>query len=203
MDRKRIGVLFGGVSPEHEVSVISGHQVMAALDTQRYDPVAVYLGKDGAWFSGPAAMELGAYSDLPRLRSRAVQVSIDPVGYGRLVLVPRDRMGWFRKTPDPIVLDVVLPAFHGGAGEDGGIQGLCEVFNVPYAGSGVVGSALGMDKVLSKVVSEARGVPVVPYVALAEHEWADREGEWLDRIVAELGLPAMVKPASRSRSRVS
>ncbi len=195
MNRKRVGVLFGGASPEHEVSVISAHQVMAAMDRDRYEPVGVYVGKDGRWFVGGGTMHLPAYSDLDSLRAGATEVTVGPSGPGRMALVPRSSSRWpaFRKKS--VTIDVVFPAFHGGAGESGGIQGLCEMFDVPYVGSGSLGSALGMDKVMSKIVSRAAGIPVVDYLGIAESEWSDREDECLDRVELEIGLPAMVKPA--------
>jgi D-alanine-D-alanine ligase len=183
------------VSPEHEVSVISAHQAIAAMDRRRFEPVGVYVGKDGAWFTGSVVLELDAYSDLDDLRARATRVHLDPAGGGRLALVPVRKAGWFTKPGPSILIDVVLPAFHGGSGEDGGVQGLCEMFGVPYAGSGVPGSSLGMDKVLSKVLSRAAGIPVVDFIGLREDEWTENEEACLDRIVQDIGVPAMIKPA--------
>ncbi len=194
-NRKRVGVFFGGMSPEHEVSVISAHQVMAAMDRDRYEPVAVYVGKDGRWFTGGKTMDLSAFSDVDALRSGAIEVVVGTAGHGRIELVPRKSKRWFSSKHSSVTLDVVFPAFHGGPGESGGIQGLCELFNVPCTGSGVLGSAVGMDKMVSKVVSAAAGIPVVDYVGLVESDWTDREEEWLDTVEAEIGLPVMVKPA--------
>jgi D-alanine-D-alanine ligase len=194
-NRIRVGVFFGGKSPEHEVSVISAHQVIAAMDRDRYEPFAVYVGKDGRWFTGGQTMDLSAFTDLDAVRSGAVEVVVGTAGHGRIELVPREPKRWLSSSRPPVTLDVVFPAFHGGPGESGGIQGLCEMFDVPCAGTGVLGSALGMDKLVSKALSEAAEIPVVEYVGLNESDWADSEDECLDTIEAELGLPVMVKPA--------
>ncbi len=200
MDQKRVAVMFGGVSPEHEVSVITAHQVIAAMDRRRFEPVGVYVGKDGRWFCGPATLELEAFTDLEKLRSSTHEVVPGPGSQGRLELVARAARKRFSKPPPPVTVDVVFPAFHGGAGESGGIQGLCEMLNVPFVGSGVMGSAVGMDKVMSKSVSASAGIPILDYVAFTEDEWADREEENLDRIESTIGYPAMVKPAALGSS---
>lgn len=193
-DRLNVGVAFGGVAPEHEVSIISSMQALHALDRHRYRPVPIYVAKDGTWYTGEVLFDLEAYKDLDRLRNAAVPVRIAPGAHGRLELVgSAGRWPWDR--PARYAVDVVLPGFHGGAGEDGSLQGLCETMGVPYTGSGVLGSALGMDKVLSKVVCRAAGVPVVDFVWFREADWADREEAWLDRVEEELGLPVVVKPA--------
>ncbi|MBT8400519.1 MAG: D-alanine--D-alanine ligase [Rhodothermia bacterium] len=194
-NRKTVAVAFGGVSPEHEVSVISAHQVLAAMDRDRYNPVPLYVGKDGRWFTGAALLDLDAYKDLAALREKASPVSFAPGAFGRLRLMPQGPGGWFRMKADPITVDILFLAFHGGSGEDGGVQGLCQSMGVAYTGSGVLASAIGMDKVVSKQLCEAAGVPVVEYVSIYEWEWAGSEEQYLDRIESEIGYPAIVKPA--------
>lgn len=190
-----VAVCFGGVSPEHEVSVISAHQVLAAMDRSHYQPVPVYVGKDGRWFTGDVLLDLDAYSDLASLREKASPVSLAPGVFGRLKLQPDVRRGLFRKEPASISVDIVFLAFHGGSGEDGGVQGLCESMGVAYTGSGVLASAIGMDKVVSKQLCEAAGVPVVEYVSFYEWEWAGSEEQQLDRVESEIGYPVIIKPA--------
>jgi D-alanine-D-alanine ligase len=101
----------------------------------------------------------------------------------------------FARPPRQVRVDVVLPGLHGGAGENGGVQGLCETFNVPYTGSSIFGSAAGMDKVLSKRLCRDAGIPVVDFVAFHEDDWAHREEAGLDRCEDEIGYPVIVKPA--------
>ena len=193
--RLRVGVVFGGVSPEHEVSVITGLQAAAALDRTRYEIVPLYIAKDGSWYTGPVLLELEAYQDLDALRRAAIPVRFDPAVHGRMLLVEATPRRWPWRRLRRYLVDVVLLALHGGEGENGGVQGLCETLNVPYTGSGVLGSALGMDKVLSKLLCREQGIPVVDFLWFREADWAGREEEWLDRLEAELGFPMVVKPA--------
>lgn len=190
-----VGMVFGGVSPEHEVSVISCLQAAAALDRTRYTPLPIYIAKDGIWYTGPHLFSLEAYQDLDRLRDRARRVYLDPGAFGTLDLVEAGRGGLFAPKPQRHRVDVLFLGLHGGDGENGSLQGLCETLNVPYTGSGVFGSAVGMDKVLSKMLCRDQGVPIVPFVAFRENAWAHDEERWLDHIEEALGYPVVVKPA--------
>ncbi len=190
-----VGVVFGGVSPEHEVSVISSLQAIHALDRNRYDPVPIYIAKDGTWYTGPSLLDIDAYEDLDRVRRGAIPVRVDAGSLGTLLLIEKKTGGWMSSKPREFSVDVVFLGLHGGSGEDGGLQGLCETFNVPYTGSTILGSAVGMDKILSKIVCRDQGIPIVDFVALRESEWAHHEDEWLDRIEERLGYPVVVKPA--------
>ena len=190
-----VGVVFGGVSPEHEVSVITSLQAAAAMDRAAYRPVPVYVSKAGRWYTGPGLLDIDRYRDLDALVASATEVSLQrrPVGTGAR-LVGTEAPGLFKK-PLAVDVDVLFIGMHGGAGESGAVQGFCETLGVPYTGSGVFGSAMGMDKALGKVVCRDQGIPVVPWVAFRETDWAGAEAEWLARIEDEIGLPAIVKPA--------
>ena len=191
-----IGVAFGGVAPEHEVSVISGLQAAAALDRARYRPVPLYVAKDGTWYTGDRLLDPEAYQDLGRLRAEAVPVVLDPAAApGTLNLVEAGKRGFFAGPPRRFRIDVMFLGFHGGEGENGGIQGLCETFNVPFTGSGVFGSALGMDKVLSKMLCRDQDIPIVDFEWFRESQWADHEEAWLDQVEEQLGYPVIIKPA--------
>lgn len=190
-----VGLFFGGVSPEHEVSVISTLQAAHALRASgRHTLVPVYVGKDGRWFTGEALLDPAHFTDLDALLGRARRVTLEPAGTGVLHLVEAGTGGLYAR-PARHRLDVAFLGFHGGSGENGAFQGLFETFGVPYTGSGVFGSALGMDKVLSKIVCRDQGIPVVDWFALRERDWAGHEDDHLDRIEAALGLPVVVKPA--------
>lgn len=193
--KQNIGVVFGGVSPEHEVSIISSMQAIAGLDRSRYEPVPIYIGKDGRWFTGDILLDIDAYRDLDSLRERAVPVRVDGGPFGSIVLIEKRDGGLFSRKPKQFRVDVVFLGLHGGTGEDGGLQGLCETFNVPYTGSTILGSAVGMDKVVSKMICRDQGIPIVDFVAFRESQWAGREDMWLDRCEADLGYPVVVKPA--------
>ncbi|PEN08681.1 D-alanine--D-alanine ligase [Longimonas halophila] len=193
-----VGVVLGGVAPEHEVSIISALQAAAALDRERYTPVPLYIAKDGTWYTGDALLEVDTYRDLDALRDAATPVALHPGGYGTLRVVevpPESRWERLRRPPLRRDIDVMLLGLHGGPGEDGSVQGLCEAMGVPYTGSGVLGSAVGMDKGLSKQLCQQAGIPVVDFVTLRDNDWAGREDEQLTRCLDTLGLPLIVKPA--------
>ncbi len=194
----QVGVVLGGVAPEHEVSVITALQAAAALDRDRYTPVPIYVAKDGTWYTGDVLLEVEAYRDLDALREDALPVALAPTPYGHLELLEDREPGILKRLQRPALrrrIDVMLLGLHGGPGENGGVQGLCETFNVPYTSAGVFGSALGMDKVMSKRVCRQAGIPVVDFVALREGEWAGREAAALDECEATLDYPLVVKPA--------
>lgn len=195
MKRLNVGVVLGGVSPEHEVSVISALQAAHALDQTKYKPIPIYIAKDGTWYTGDHLMDTERYADLDVLRAEAQAVTLDPRVYGKLLLQVDQKPSLWAKAPEPIRIDVVLLGLHGGAGENGSLQGLCEAFNVPYTGSAVFGSALGIDKILSKLICRDQAIPIVDFVAFRESEWANHEEEGLDRCEAEIGYPVIIKPA--------
>lgn len=192
MQRKRIGVFFGGQSPEHEVSVITGLQVVAALDTAQFEVTPVYVTKDGHWFIGSHLGDITRYADIGALLSKAREVAL-ATGPGRtLALV--ERKSSFIGSAKEILLDVAFLAFHGGAGENGAVQGLCETLNVPFTGSGIAASAMGMDKVVSKKMCQMVGVPIVDWLEIWEYEWRGKEAAKLEEIESQIGFPAIVKP---------
>ncbi len=190
-----VGVVFGGVSPEHEVSIISSLQAAAALDKTRYRAIPIYIAKDGTWYTGEGLLDVKAYQDLDALRRNAVRVTIDPGSFGTIDLVDSRSRSTFFGSAQRYQIDVMFLGLHGGEGENGSLQGLCETFNVPYTGSSVMGSAIGMDKVLSKMLCRDQGIPVVRFVSFRELEWAYHEEKWLDQCERELGYPVVVKPS--------
>lgn len=191
-----VAVLLGGTSPEHEVSVISGMQAVAAFDNHKYNAFPVYIAKDGTWYIGQVLTDLDSYKDLRKLTASATPVMPARAGNGKLRLVADRQSRWnlFRKQDD-VLVDVVFIGLHGGEGEDGSVQGMLDSFNVPYTGSGVYASALGMDKVATKQICRTEDIPVVDYQEIYESEWLDHEEQWLDNISQTPGLPAVVKPA--------
>jgi D-alanine-D-alanine ligase len=189
MQRLRVGVIFGGRSVEHDVSIVTAHQVMAALSS-RHEVVPIYVTKEGRWLTGPGLNDLAVYRS--RTWDEAGEAAhIPPVhGAGGLV-VPGGRLRGGRT----IELDVVVPAIHGTYGEDGTLQGLLELAGLPYTGSGVGGSAVGMDKVAMKRAFRAAGLPVVRDVVIDVGMLDDDPDGIYGRVEGELGYPAFVKPA--------
>ncbi len=193
--RTTIGVFFGGRSVEHEISVISALQAIAALDEERYRAVPVYITKQGRWLTGKALLDPAAYRDMKALERHATEVYMKPL-LGDHRLLRRGCLG--ERTVAK--LDVALPVLHGTNGEDGTFQGFLELTGIPYVGCGVLSSALGMDKIAAKMVLRSGGLPVIDYVWFTDREWSTRRDELIARIEAEIGYPAIVKPANLGSS---
>lgn len=187
MARLAVGVVFGGRSVEHDVSIVTAHQVMA-IARERHDVVPIYVARDGRWFSSPALDDLEVYKS-GRYAEVGDEVALALDGSG--LQAPGGRL----KGPRRIPLDVAIPAIHGTYGEDGTLQGLLEMAGIPYAGSGVLASAIGMNKVEMKTVFAAAGLPVVPHEVVAVAELEANEDAVLDRVEASIGYPAFVKPS--------
>jgi D-alanine-D-alanine ligase len=210
--RLRVGVLYGGRSGEHEVSLASAAAIFANLDRTRYEPVAIRIDKEGRWAIAdrpPTAVSAAEVIEQARLEAAR------PVRGGRevhLVARPSEEtiLSIDRRTADVrdqghavvtgLNLDAIFPILHGPYGEDGTIQGLLELANVPYVGAGVLASAVGMDKALMKLVFAATGLPVCPYRVVLRHDW-QRNREAIARdLEAALGFPMFVKPANLGSS---
>jgi len=198
MSSKTILLAFGGASPEHEVSVLTAMQVAAALQERNHTVQPLYISKSGQWYTGPKFIDLKSYQDIPKLLQTGTRCTFAQEDSGRVVLMETSSKGLFSKSRS-YTFDVVIPAFHGSDGENGSFQGLCEQFNVPYAGSGVTGSAIGMDKLTAKALCRAAGYPVVDDVGFNEPEWVSQKEMLLDQIDA-LGYPVFVKPVTLGSS---
>ena len=194
-ERVRVGLLFGGASVEHEVSVVSARGVAFALDPERFETVPLGICRNGRWLA-PAESARVLLSDVKR---------VEPVeGAGSRLVVDPGFGGLLRLTSgaeaQPVPLDVVFSVVHGWGGEDGRIQGLLELAGIPCVGAGVLGSAVGMDKQVAKALFDERGLPVGPWRSVRRSEWLrDRPGAEA-RVVAALGLPLFVKPANGGSS---
>ncbi len=188
MGKLSVGVVFGGRSVEHDVSVVTAHQAMAVLG-ESHDVVPIYVTRDGRWLTSPALNDLAVYEG-GRAAAVGEEVSLPLDGSGALQ-VPGGRL----KGPRRVPLDVALPCLHGTFGEDGTLQGLLEMAGIPYAGSGVLASAIGMNKIEMKTVFGAAGLPVVPHEVVTVVELDAGEAPVLDRIEASIGYPAFVKPS--------
>ncbi len=189
MDRLDVGVIFGGRSVEHDVSIVTAHQIMAAL-APRHDVLPIYVTREGRWLHSEALNDLTVYRR--GAWDAVAEEAFIPPSTGRAGLyLPGGRLKRARTIP----LDVVVPAIHGTFGEDGTLQGNLELAGIPYVGSGVPGSAAGMDKVIMKATFQAAGLPVVPH-ALVEAERLEADpGRTLDEVESSLSYPMFVKPA--------
>jgi len=193
--KRRVAVVFGGRSAEHEISVISARSVIDALDPDRYEVLAIGVTKDGRWQLLPAglpALSAGAAPGaLPGVAPHpGAEISLDQEpGSQALVAADGSRTR----------IDVVFPMMHGPYGEDGSIQGFLEMAGVPYVGAGVLASAVGMDKAVQKVLFAAAGLPGVPYDAVHERDW-EEDPEAVEARAAHLGYPLFAKPAALGSS---
>lgn len=192
--RKRVVVLFGGRSAEHEISCISARSVLDALDPSRYEAIPIGVTKDGRWQlvpDGPPAISAGSAVPLPEVVPASgpeVVINQEP-RHRSLVTADGSRTE----------IDVVFPVMHGPFGEDGSVQGFLEIAGVPYVGAGVLGSALGMDKAVQKVLFASAGIPVVEHTVVYERGW-EQESESVETRAEHLGYPLFAKPAALGSS---
>jgi D-alanine-D-alanine ligase len=200
----RVGVVYGGRSGEHEVSLASAAAVFRHLDRDRYEPVAIRIEKDGRWIlpeQSPTLMSAAAVIEAARTgtpdEGREAHLVSHP-GPDTLLVV--DRSGSEKATVSALALDVVFPVLHGPYGEDGTVQGLLELARVPYVGAGVLASAVGMDKAVMKLVFAACGLPIVDYEVVLTRDWARDPRATLRRVSDRLAFPLFVKPANLGSS---
>lgn len=196
-----LGVIFGGRSVEHDVSVVTGHQVMRACDPARYQVMPIYIDRDGRWFTGEPLRDLKAFEGNVTQREGVVRCVLSPSvqHHGLLIESGKSRLFSANK-PTIIRLDAVFPTIHGSHGEDGTLQGLLELADIPYVGCGVMASAVANDKVLTKQVMKAAGIPVVESLSFSRHEWEDNPDAVMARLTAALTFPMFVKPVTLGSS---
>ncbi len=193
----RVGILFGGRSGEHEVSLTSATSVLKALDPDKYEVVLIGITRDGGWRWGAPAGEADAKALRDVLdQGKPVTPSVDPSHPG---LVPLDSPSSSAGSGGNVV-DVIFPVLHGTFGEDGTVQGVLELAGIPYVGAGVLGSAAGMDKDVMKRLFRDAGLPVVPWVLVLRGEWEREPARVRRQIEREIGYPLFVKPANLGSS---
>jgi D-alanine-D-alanine ligase len=189
----RIGILFGGRSGEHEVSLISAASVISALDPEKYEVVPIGIAKDGRWLAGTAAHKMLPPPLREVLRTgESVMLSADP---NVAALVPANN-----SRGDALRVDVVFPVLHGTFGEDGAVQGLLDLAGLPYVGSGVLGSAVGMDKDVQKRLFLQAKLPVGEFLAIPRAEWEKSRAKTLRAIQKKFRFPVFIKPATLGSS---
>jgi D-alanine-D-alanine ligase len=203
MKKLRVGVIYGGRSGEHEVSLASAAAVFQNLDPERYEAVAIRIDKQGRWSlpdRAPAQMKAAdVIASRPAIEGAPIEREAHLVahpGGETLLTIDRGR--------SPVVsgldLDVVFPVLHGPYGEDGTVQGLLELANVPYVGAGVLASSVGMDKATMKLVFAAKGLPICDYEVILKRDWQRDERAIMARLASSLGFPVFVKPANLGSS---
>lgn len=192
--RIKLGVIFGGETVEHEISIITAVQAMEHMNKEKYDIIPIYISKDRIWYTGEMLKDIEIYRDFNELKKYAKQVVLTKTKEGFFL---QKTNGLFRK--DVTQIDVAFPIVHGNNAEDGTLQGYLDSVGIPYVGSRVLGSALGQDKVVMKQVFESAGLPIVDYVWFYDSEYEmDKDG--IIAKVKKLGYPVIVKPATLGSS---
>ena len=202
MSKMNVAVLFGSRSCEHDVSIVSALQLMEAAKAADFNVIPVYISREGLWYTGEALWNVETFRDFNPMGKGITRVNLDvSANAGDLWAWPPQRAGLFAKVPAPIAhIDCAIPVFHGLHGEDGSIQGLFEMANIPYASSGVLGSSVGMDKIAMKQILRGAGFPVLDFVWMTRDQLkADREGV-IAKIEKKIKYPAFVKPAALGSS---
>ena len=198
MAKKQLGVIFGSRTCEHEVSIISGVQLARAADREKYDVWPIYIAKDGRWYTGEKLLDIRSFTPFDPYAKGVTRVTLDlTAGSGALISYEQEK-GLFAKGVVPVTvakLDAVIPVMHGLHGEDGTLQGLLELANLPYSSTGVAGSAVGMDKIMMKQVFRGMGFPVLPDVFALRSEWKKDRAAVIARIEGALPYPVFCKPA--------
>src|SRR5579884_187985 len=217
MKKLRVGILFGGRSGEHEISLLSAASVFKAIDPNKYEVVPIGITKDGRWLTASDAERLlyGKAGEGARPTLRAGDPETTPgaavLQNGESVVVPPEPHGSAmtpfqsnaparRATDRAINVDVIFPVLHGTFGEDGTIQGLLELADLPYVGAGVLGSAAGMDKDIMKSLFRAAGLPIVKHVTVLRSEWESAPKKVQKLVESKLKYPVFVKPANLGSS---
>jgi D-alanine-D-alanine ligase len=194
----RVGVIFGGRSGEHEVSIRSARAIVEAIDRKKFEVVPIAITKEGKWLAPAQSAQLLPASVQPLLPSKTHTVNGDIALLGdpsRKGLISLDR-----ESLNGEKLDVVFPALHGTYGEDGTLQGLLEMADVPYVGCGVLASSCGMDKVTMKSLFVQAGLPICKYLWFLRSQWRKDPGKVIRKVTSDIGLPCFVKPANLGSS---
>ncbi len=197
--RTCVAVIFGGRSVEHDVSIVTGHQIMAAFPKDLYEIVPVYISRAGMWFTGAPLRNLDNFAneDMPQMAGLTSCLLSPDTRHHGLILNPL--AGRFSKSAVKRV-DVVFPALHGSHGEDGSLQGLLELADIPYVGCATLGSALTNDKAMTKMALRQADVPVLEDVVFTRESWLDQPNQVLEAIQSSLAFPLFIKPATLGSS---
>ena len=202
MSKMNIAVFFGSRSCEHDVSIVSALQCIEATKAAGFNVTPVYISRDGLWYTGEPLENIETFREFNPMTKGITRVTLDvTANAGDLWAWPLQRAGLFAKVPAPLChIDCVIPVFHGWHGEDGTIQGLLEMANIPYASSGVLGSAIGMDKIAMKQILRGAGFPVLDFVWFTREQLKKERQAVIERVEKEIKYPAFIKPAALGSS---
>ncbi len=202
MAKTQLGVIFGSRSCEREVSIISAIQMMNHVDSERYDVIPVYIDEYGVWYTGPKLRDIRTFQHFPGESTGIERVIPDVTSGSGALLAMRPGKGFLHRMEQVVAarLEVVIPVMHGLNGEDGTLQGMLELMRIPYASTGVVGSAIGMDKILMKQCFRGAGLPVLPGIGVSRRQWNQEKELMISEIESAVPYPVFVKPANLGSS---
>ncbi|MCR8559513.1 D-alanine--D-alanine ligase [Mucilaginibacter sp. BJC16-A38] len=192
----KVGVIFGGRSVEHEISVISAQQAIAAFDKNNYEITPIYITKTGKWYTGDALLNVDNYKNTDNLLAQCTEIYLSPA-YGDFTINAMQSSIW--KSKELGKIDIAFPIIHGTNGEDGSLQGLLELKGIPYVGCDVLSSAIGMDKIMMKMVLKESKLPVVDYTWFTDRSW-HLDKETIIENIKKIGFPVIVKPSNLGSS---
>jgi D-alanine-D-alanine ligase len=193
--KKRVGLFFGSRSVEHEISIITAMQVYNAIDKSKYSIIPIYISKSGEWFTGENLLNLENFKNLSNISKISQKI--------KSIKITNDKTLTFELEgvlSKKLSIDIAFSVIHGTYGEDGKIQGIFEMLNIPYVGCGVLASSIGMDKVIMKEIFKANGIPVVNYLWFKRYEWEKDSKDILKKIKNSLNFPIFIKPANLGSS---
>ena len=195
--KTKLGIIFGGKSVEHEISIITGNQAMNAVNQEKYEIVPIYISKEGLMYTGKQLMDLNQYKDIPALLKQVTQITL--VNDGKQVNLMRYPTKNFKNNIMGTV-DVVLPTMHGTNGEDGAIQGYLEILGVPYVGCDILSSSVGMDKIMMRRVLKEAGIPSLDYDSFYSLDYVENQETILHQIEEKIEYPMIVKAGNLGSS---
>jgi len=193
-----IGIFFGGKSTEHEVSVISAIQAIENINKEKYEIIPIYISKDEQFYTGESLLNIDNYKNLVMLLSKCNKVSFEKDTTNEKIYLLKSPSGFLTKKLSYI--DIVFPILHGNKGENGSIQGMFEMFGIPYVGSNVSASSIGMDKDIAKIVACSADIPVIDFYAFNKYDYYNNTEDILTTILQKLEFPMIVKPTSGGSS---
>lgn len=193
--KKRIGLFFGSKSVEHEISIITAMQVYNAIDKSKYIVYPIYISKKGEWFTGENLLKIENFRNLSNIPKISQKISAIKITNDNILTLETE--GIINKK---IFIDIAFSVIHGTYGEDGKIQGIFEMLNVPYVGCGVLSSSIGMDKVIMKEIFKANNLPIVNYIWFKRDKWEKSKDEIINKIESSFKYPVFVKPANLGSS---
>jgi len=193
--KKRVGLFFGSKSVEHEISIITAMQVLNAIDKEKYEVIPIYIDKRGEFFTGDYLKEINNFKNLSLIPKNSQKIINLKLNVKNKMIFETESI--FNKK---IKIDIAFSTIHGTYGEDGKIQGIFEMLNIPYVGADVTSSALGMDKVLMKEIFKANDLPIVNHLWIKRDEWENKKDEIIKSIEEKIKYPLFVKPANLGSS---